>query len=674
MRSSAFPLLSIAIFLNTSQTIHACEKDTECPDGEWCSANSSGSNFCRPYAALGDSCNAFTLPELMGVCNPAIHKCHQSDWCRIADVGGTCVEESFRSPDGDCCSMDDECASGVCGNINDAGITRQVCTASSSSSSSVIEADVMETTDKDGGAVVVDCDSNNPCADGNFCATRSTGGSFCKPYSSLGGPCNAFTLPEFEDRCDFSIHMCYEPDYCQIADMGGTCVEKTFLYNDGDCCSSGKQCQSGVCAEGLTALGTRQNICQGKPTDPSIVEFDSDTRNECNFDDDCANDKWCLNRSSQGNKCNPYLPVGGLCNVRSINPGRCNPDIHYCYEPEWCRISDLGGSCMDKSFKFQEGDCCRSDSDCASGSCGNINEVSEVGQCAENREKDMNAKDMNAKVLNDSCRSNVDCSDGFWCANNSDDTQSCRPFAALGESCQGNVSKDLFQECNYLIHLCYKPQGCKQPDLSGICVEEEMQFEDGDCCLSDGDCLSGICSDSYDSFGTRARVCQSQDAKEDEISTPNGPCIVGDILYAHGDSIGHIGTDCIDDSFYNGVESVCQHGEIMEVNKIFSCPGAVPVCNQCGAKGRGNALCMSSPAPVATARSGTSCIVGSAFVSNADRVPSEFKDNSMDEEDEDEEDEIFANESNLDTSSSSGMGHSPILVLTIGLFILANLS
>lgn len=308
---------------------------------------------------------------------------------------------------------------------------------------------------------------------------------------------------------------------------------------------------------------------------------------------------------------------------------------------------------MEKSFKSQEGDCCSNDSDCASGSCSNS------GQCAPSSARD----------TNDSCQSNRDCSDDSWCANNSDNTRSCRPFASLGETCEGRVTKDSFQHCNQLIHKCYKPQACKQPDLSGICVEEEMLFEDGDCCFNDGDCLSGLCSESFDSFGTRARVCQSQNDRVGETSKPNGPCLVGDILYSHGDSIGHIGTDCIDDSFYNGIESICQHGEIVEFQKIFSCPEVVPTCNQCGAKGKGNALCLSSSAPVATSRSRSSCVVGSAFVANADIEQS--MDNSMDEEDE--EDEVFGNELTSDTSSSSGMSHSPLLVLTIGTFILVNL-
>lgn len=317
---------------------------------------------------------------------------------------------------------------------------------------------------------------------------------------------------------------------------------------------------------------------------------------------------------------------------------------------------------MEKSFKGQEGDCCTKDNDCASGTCGNINEFANSGECTGSISRESNSF----------CENNLDCSDNSWCANNSDNTRSCRPFASLGDMCEGDIEADFFQHCDQRIHKCYKPQGCKQNDLSGTCVEESMLFRDGDCCLEDSDCLSGDCSQSLDEFGVMGRVCQSQESKvggNSDTSTPNGPCLVGDVLYTHGDSIGHLGTDCIDDSFYNGVESICQHGQILEVQKIFSCPDAVPVCNQCGEKGKGNALCLSIPAPIATTRSRSSCVTGSMWMSD------EGTEKSIGDTMEEEEDrEASLDEFNMETSSSSGMSNSSLLVLSVGAFLLLHLS
>lgn len=649
--------LTVLKLLNTSKSISACEADIECSDGQWCSANSNGSKFCKPYASLGETCNAFTLPELMGVCDPTVHKCHEPKSCMLPDFGGTCVEKSVLMDDGDCCSSDADCASGECGELDDFDVMRKVCRSSSPTS----QADVMENVSEEETATI-ECDQNNLCADGSFCTARSSGGTFCKAYSPLGGPCNAFTLPEFMELCNPAIHECYDPTFCMIADKGGTCVDKSFKKGDGDCCNANDECESGVCAQGLTDIGTMTNLCQASKVNQVNTNFDSELVDECDMDGDCSGDQWCMNRGSQNNICKPYLPTGGLCNIRSADPGRCNPETHFCYEPEWCRIADKGGSCMENSFKAQEGDCCSNDSDCASGSCGDKDGFSGSGICIGSVSRESETF----------CSSNLDCSDNSWCANNSDNTRSCRPYASLGEMCEGNVQGDFFNHCDQRIHKCYQPHSCKQNDLSGICVGEEMLFHDGDCCLEDSDCLSGDCSESFDEFGMMLRMCQPlvSGAGDNAVtSTPNGPCLVGDIMYSHGDSIGHLGTDCIDDFFYNGVESICQHGQILEVEKIFSCPDAVPVCNQCGVKAKGNALCLSKPTPTATTRSRTTCVTGSIWMSSEEALKSTGE--TLEEE---EDEEVFVDGFNMDSSSSSGMSKSPLLVLSVGTFLLFHLS
>ena len=83
-------------------------------------------------------------------------------------------------------------------------------------------------------------------------------------------------------------------------------------------------------------------------------------------------------------------------------------------------------------------------------------------------------------------------------------------------------------------------------------------------------------------------------------------CLVGDIMYQEGDSIGHDGRTCCDDdsspngdsSSYIGVEGICgPDGEIIETGKTFTCAGSVPYCVQCGTPGEwGAALCLSDPA------------------------------------------------------------------------------
>ena len=72
-------------------------------------------------------------------------------------------------------------------------------------------------------------------------------------------------------------------------------------------------------------------------------------------------------------------------------------------------------------------------------------------------------------------------------------------------------------------------------------------------------------------------------------------CLVGDIMYQEGDSIGHIGFECIDSSSYDGTVSICgPNGTIIEAGDEFTCSESVPYCVQCGPRARGAALCLSS--------------------------------------------------------------------------------
>eukprot|EP00571_Detonula_confervacea_P015343 CAMPEP_0172300832 /NCGR_PEP_ID=MMETSP1058-20130122/2841_1 /TAXON_ID=83371 /ORGANISM="Detonula confervacea, Strain CCMP 353" /LENGTH=184 /DNA_ID=CAMNT_0013010743 /DNA_START=191 /DNA_END=742 /DNA_ORIENTATION=+ len=62
-------------------------------------------------------------------------------------------------------------------------------------------------------------------------------------------------------------------------------------------------------------------------------------------------------------------------------------------------------------------------------------------------------------------------------------------------------------------------------------------------------------------------------------------------MYVEGDSTGHIGLKCIDESTYEGRGSACgPDGTIVEEEQTFTCSDGVPHCVQCG----GAALCLST--------------------------------------------------------------------------------
>ena len=62
-----------------------------------------------------------------------------------------------------------------------------------------------------------------------------------------------------------------------------------------------------------------------------------------------------------------------------------------------------------------------------------------------------------------------------------------------------------------------------------------------------------------------------------------GDCLVGDIMYSEGDSVGTIGWECHKDNnkTYDGTESVCQNGQVVRKPVVLECSGTVAYCVQC---------------------------------------------------------------------------------------------
>lgn len=83
----------------------------------------------------------------------------------------------------------------------------------------------------------------------------------------------------------------------------------------------------------------------------------------------------------------------------------------------------------------------------------------------------------------------------------------------------------------------------------------------------------------------------------------NADCLVqGDMLFTDGQSTGsHIGLQCLNSTHYDAKTTLCDptgSGNLIEGEAVFSCPGSAGVpyyCVQCGPRGLGAALCLSTP-------------------------------------------------------------------------------
>jgi len=226
------------------------------------------------------------------------------------------------------------------------------------------------------------------------------------------------------------------------------------------------------------------------------------------------------------------------------------------------------------------------------------------------------------------CSEKNECSEGQWCSSHSNGTKFCKEYAALDEPCNFFAMPEDFQQCNPFIHKCYEPRNCIIADIGGTCVEDSKLLEEGDCCFSNEECASGLCNEGKTSQGTIQKLCGSKKSR-DQLSTT---CLIGDILYSDGDIVGHFGYQCLDDSMYEAVESFCKNGEILEKDKVISCPLSAPICNRCGGRGIGNARCLSSSTLDVSTQRNNNCIFGSEWASlnpsdakNADEFTSTAK-------------------------------------------------
>jgi len=136
---------------------------------------------------------------------------------------------------------------------------------------------------------------------------------------------------------------------------------------------------------------------------------------------------------------------------------------------------------------------------------------------------------------------------------------------------------------------------CNPAAGPGGCPDENGSFEncwdEGGYCCSDGNWYA----DPGDGSGN----CQDKQLIDSDACAASwqstSGCLLDDILYSEGDIIGQLGFECIDDKTYDGTETQCGlDGNLIQAGGTFTCPESAPYCVQCGPRGAGNALCLST--------------------------------------------------------------------------------
>jgi fibro-slime domain-containing protein len=494
---------------------------------------------------VGDFCNnSICISGQFNDCND-FNDC-TVDFCNINN--GNCIHLNSNQTicdDGDLCTENDMCISGICvGNQKNCNDNNN-CTT--------------DFCDPNTGNCLHSYDNGISCNDGNPC----TNNDIC-----LNGQCRGIQI-------DCNDNNICTLDYCD--QNNGQCqnIMAKLPCNDGNPCTVNDTCHYDV--NGLSVCdGTPKNcddenqctndtcdINNGQCLHTLLSSIPCDDGNPCTLNDICNNGQ-CIGRLRDCNDNNEC--TDDICDT---NTGRCrniNDNTNTCSDNNLCTINDQcnSGSCFGTLINCRDGNICTNDTcNPRTGMCENINNM-------------------------------IPCDDGNLCT--------------IDDKCTGGICRGLLKNCNDFENCtrdfcdpttgecinrglpdwthCNDENNCTLHDLcvNSVCTGIEVNCNDGNICTDDVcNQLTGIC-DAINHM----RLCDDGD-----VCTTNDRCV-------NGTCIGRLSIDCNDNNvcttdtcsedpntgmamcFYKDITGECDDGDLCTQNDSCSegiCTGSVINCN-----------------------------------------------------------------------------------------------
>ena len=415
------------------------------------------------------------------------------------EASGTCVHDALSGTpcdDGDACTMGESCSEGVC-----------------------TPAETMS------------------CEDGNPCTEASCNDGKCT-YAYLTGPCTDGDACTEGDAC--ASGAC-KPGNAVTCDDGSLCTDdacnptlgcvatpNTNACDDGDPCTTGDQCNAGVCqagapdtdkcgcaTDGDCAKLEDGNYCNGvyvcdTAQAPAVCVIDPATVVAC----DTSADTDCTKTSCQ--------PLTGFCDKGPVEDGAPCEDGSACSLGDTCASGackpGAGPSCDDANPCTS--DLCNPASGCAhepaSGSCDDGNPCTTVDACTDGACKGSGGEscDDANPCTTDTCTLASGCTHADNAAP-CDDGDAC----TLGDVCKAGVcvggpktSCEDGNECTK--DTCDPASGCLSANVAGPC-------DDGNPCTTEQECQSGAC------VGTKGDTCDDGNPCTTDTCTLEAGCSHG---------------------------------------------------------------------------------------------------------------------------------------------------
>ncbi|NUN13438.1 MAG: hypothetical protein HUU55_07365 [Myxococcales bacterium] len=461
---------------------------TNCDDTNPCTTDlcNTVTGDCVNLASSGDPCsdgNPCTLDDQceVGVCvggDPV--NCDDGNSCTAdtCDAAGNCQSaplDGQACDDGNACVTGETCTAGVCGggtlvDCND----NNICTTETCDS-----ALGCQYSPNDGLA----CDDGNECTSGDVCTDGGCAGSG-GPDCNDGNPCTT-------DSCTLS-------DGCTNLPINGPC-------DDGNLCTSGDICAAGICSPGVAVQCDDDNDCTTDTCDPAIGCVFAPANgtpcsdgNACTIGDNCQSGV-CV-PGGQPNCDDQNVCTADGCNS---NTGDCVnlPILAPCDDGDPCTVNDqcVQGACQPGApLDCSDGNVCTDDICDALTGCSNVNNTAPC-------------EDGNLCTAGDNCANGAcvpglptQCDDGNSCTNDScvpatgcvnapntspcDDGDVCTSGdVCSGGSCQPGAAIDCDDGNICTDSVCDPITGCASINNSAAC-------DDGNPCTINDICAGGVCT------------------------------------------------------------------------------------------------------------------------------------------------------------------------------------
>lgn len=504
--------------------------------------------------------------------------CDPATGCSNENMEGNC-------DDGDACTENDYCQTGVCKGSPAQCNDSNPCTDDSCESSS--------------GCVYAPnndvCEDDNPCTENDLCSdsTCNAGANICACLSNAdctkfedGDSCNGTLACEGNEcvvkgivECAPSATACH---YFACVPASGQCIlfpETGTACDDGSACTVVDVCLDGLCV-GKPIGCDDNNVCTDDACDPTSGCTNTNNTAPCNDENACSTNDTCL-----GGNCQAGTPLqcddGKLCNGSetcnpetgcepgSPIPSCCSADVD-CEDGSACttNVCDVAtGKCASTPVTCDDGDACTTETcDPTEGCTYDDVECNDGNPCTS--DTCINGKcefvpnsnpcdDGDACTTADHCKNgacavkDVECDDGNICTDDSCDPASGCAYAPNVASCDDGDGCTTGDACVATVCKSGPPLVCNDSNscTDDACVNGKCTFlandtnpcDDGDLCTVGDACLSGSCVPGSPTICTALDQCHSvgscnpatgecsTPAKADgTVCTDNNPCTDGD--------------------------------------------------------------------------------------------------------------------------------------------------